>query len=115
MPVTRSEPEPDVSVIRGSIRDYENRHPGPGDVALVVEVTRTTAAKDRKLARVYAASGIPAYWIVNVPARRLEVYSGPSGGAYSDRRVLAETETADVVLDGQAVGTVAVADLLPRA
>ena len=82
IPTRRSEPEPDVSVIRGQIRDYTDRHPGPGDVALVVEVTRTTAAKDRKLARDYAAAGIPVYWIVNVPRRRLEVYANPVEGKY---------------------------------
>ena len=47
IPSRRSEPEPDVSVVRGGIGDYEARHPGPADVALVVEVTRTTAANDR--------------------------------------------------------------------
>ena len=82
IPNRRSEPEPDVSVVRGDIRDYKDRHPGPQDVALLVEVTRTTAAKDRKLARVYGPGGIPVYWIVNVPKRRLEVHANPIGGQY---------------------------------
>src|SRR5271166_1932662 len=64
IPQRRSEPEPDVSVARGGIDDYEDRHPGPSDVALVVEITRSSAAQDRKLARVYGGGGIPAYWIV---------------------------------------------------
>lgn len=38
---------------RGGIADYVTRRPGPDDVALVVEVTRTSVAKDRALARVY--------------------------------------------------------------
>ena len=80
VPGRRSEPEPDVSVARGGPDDYEGRHPGPGEVALVVEVSRTTAAKDRKLGPVYAAAGIPAFWILDVKRRRLEVYSGPAGG-----------------------------------
>lgn len=29
-----SEPEPDLVVVRGTRRDYRERHPGPGDVAL---------------------------------------------------------------------------------
>lgn len=33
-----SEPEPAVSVIRGTTRQYQDRHPGPREVALVVEV-----------------------------------------------------------------------------
>jgi Uma2 family endonuclease len=114
IPNRRSEPEPDVSVVLGSIDDYTDYHPGPADVALVVEVTRTTAAKDRKLARVYGAGGIPTYWIVNVPKRRLEVYAGPIGGRYPPPTILGETESVELVIAGQVAGRIAVADLLPR-
>jgi len=41
-----SEPEPDVTVVRGSRRDYADRHPGPADVALVVEVADTGLQRD---------------------------------------------------------------------
>ena len=43
-PVTlsRSEPEPDMVVVRGTDDDYRDRHPGPADVALVVEVSDST-------------------------------------------------------------------------
>src|SRR5215831_17843255 len=34
--LSRSEPEPDVSVIRGRPRDYLKRHPGPAEVGLVM-------------------------------------------------------------------------------
>ncbi len=120
IPNRKSEPEPDVSVVRGAIEDYEDRHPGPGDVALVIEVTRTSVAKDRKLARVYGPGGIPVYWIVNVPKRQLEVYAHPVpgaqvGGAYPPPRILRETEVVDLVIAGQIVGQIPVADLLPRA
>jgi len=115
IPARRSEPEPDVSLVRGSIEDFEDRHPGPGDVALVVEVSRTSAAKDRKLVAVYASVGIPAYWIVNVRGRRLEVYSvpDPETGTYTERRVLGESEAAELVLDGAVVGVVPVSEVLP--
>jgi Uma2 family endonuclease len=114
IPNRRSEPEPDVSVVRGSIDDYEDRHPGPDETALVVEVTRSSVIKDRKLARIYGAGGIPVYWIVNIPKRQLEVYSNPSGGAYPPPTILSETETVDLIFGGQVVGRIAVADLLPR-
>jgi len=51
IPKRRSEPEPDVSVVKGSIDDYTDQHPGPTSIVLVVEVTRSSVAKDRKLAR----------------------------------------------------------------
>ena len=114
IPRRRSESEPDVSVARGSIDDYEDRHPGPEDVALVVEVTRTSSAKDRALARIYGGGGIPAYWIVNVSGRRLEIYSNPTGGAYPPPTILGETESVELVIAGQVAGRIPVADLLPR-
>jgi Uma2 family endonuclease len=113
IPVRRSEPEPDLSVVRGSIKDYATRHPGPEDVALVVEVTRSTVSKDRALARVYGGGGIPAYWIVDVPGRRLEVYENPVDGKYSSRRMLRESDTVSLIIGGQEVGPIAVADLFP--
>ncbi len=109
IPDLDSEPEPDLSVVRGTIDDYEDRHPGPDDVALVVEITRSTVAKDRALVPVYIDGGIPIYWIVNIPARQLEVYRG---GA--EPLILTEHDQADLVIDGRVVGQIAVADLLPR-
>jgi Uma2 family endonuclease len=114
IPNRRSEPEPDVSVVRGSIDDYTDHHPGPGDVDLVVEVTRSSVAKDRKLARVYGAGDIPAYWIVNLLRRQLEVYEAPVGGRYPSPRVLSESQAVDLTIGGQVVGRIAVADLLPK-
>jgi Uma2 family endonuclease len=108
-----SEPGPDISVVRGSPRDYNGSHPGPVDVALVVEITRLSPAKDRMLARVYAAGGIPVYWIVNVWRRQLEVYANPTGGAYRAPTFLNESDSVDLVIAGQLAGRIAVADLLP--
>jgi Uma2 family endonuclease len=113
IPIRRSEPEPDLSVVRGSIKDYATRHPGSEDVALVVEVTRSTVSKDRALARVHGGGGIPAYWIVDVSRRRLEVYENPVGGKYSSRRILRESDTASLIIDGREVGPISVADFFP--
>src|SRR5262249_23656280 len=101
IPNRRSEPEPDVSVVRVSIDDYTDHHPGPGDVALVVEVTRSSVAKDRKLARVYCAGDIPAYWIVNLLRRQLEVYEAPVGGRYAPPRILSELQAVELTIGGQ--------------
>ena len=45
-PVTlsASEPEPDATIVRGGPRDYADRHPGAGDVALVAEVSDSSLA-----------------------------------------------------------------------
>ena len=69
---TYDEPEPDLAVTRGEQIDYEDRHPGPDDVALIVEVSDSSLRLDRgdKL-RAYARAGIVHYWIVNLVDRRI--------------------------------------------
>lgn len=117
-PVTlaESEPEPDLSVVRGERADYKGRHPGPDDVALVVEVADTTLATDRGKATIYARAAIPEYWIVNLGERTLEVHTDPEASGeprYSRRRVFHDGDHVRVVIGGRDAGTVTVADLLP--
>jgi Uma2 family endonuclease len=113
-----SEPEPDVSVVRGHRRDYADRHPGPKDVALLVEVADTSLERDRGWKkRIYAAAGIPCYWIVNLIDGQIEVHTQPSGRGdhadYAVRQVYPRGDRIPVVLDGAEAGAIAVDDLLP--
>jgi Uma2 family endonuclease len=114
IPNRLSEPEPDVSVVRGDVEDYVDRHPEPAEIALVVEVSKSSVYDDRALAPIYAAGGIPAYWILNLAGRQLEVYAGPVAGAYPAPTILDESAMVDLMIGGQLVGRIAVADLLPR-
>ena len=76
-----SEPEPDVAVVPGTIRDYMDAH--PTSAVLVVEVSNESLHRDRTLKqRLYAASAIPEYWIVALPDHRLEVYRNPARDGY---------------------------------
>ena len=104
-PITLSdgEPEPDLALVRGDRRDYLQHHPGPGDVVLVVEVADTSLARDRGIKKqTYAHAGIPAYWIVNLLERQIEVYTEPSGAAatpdYAQRRDDGITEAIQTYL-----------------
>jgi Uma2 family endonuclease len=74
-------PEPDVSVVRGVTADYKGRYPGPADVALVVEVASDARRlrDDRAGLARYARNGVPAVWLVNLPADVVEIYTNPSG------------------------------------
>jgi Uma2 family endonuclease len=119
-PVTlaASEPEPDLVVVRGSARDYPDRHPSPQDVALVVEVADVSLNRDQTTKkRLYAEAGIPVYWIVNLLENRLEVYTAPSGPGeqpdYRERHDLGPEEEATVVLDNRPIASLAVRDFLP--
>ena len=88
MPITlsRSEPEPDVSVVRGDTRNYADRRPGPAEVGLVMEIADTSLERDSiRKKRIYAAAGIPYDWLLNLKTRSLEVYSVPQGNEYTRR------------------------------
>jgi Uma2 family endonuclease len=119
-PITtaESEPEPDVFVAREEMADDPASHPGPQDVALVVEVAESSLQTDRGAKkRAYARAGIPVYWIVNLKARQIEVYSDPDGAAkrpdYRQRHVYGSEHTVPVWLNDVEVGSVEVRALLP--
>jgi Uma2 family endonuclease len=112
-----SEPEPDVALIYGDVRQFKDAH--PKIAALIVEVAETSLAYDRtQKASLFAQTGVPDYWILNISERRLEVRrqplrdgSGAFGFAYSEVRILAEGDYVSPVAKPDA--RVAVADLLP--
>jgi Uma2 family endonuclease len=71
-----SEPEPDVSVVPGSLEDYTTAH--PTTALLIVEVSDSTLSYDRnRKASLYARAGIADYWIVNLVDGQLEVRRHP--------------------------------------
>ncbi len=74
-----SEPEPDLAVCQPASDDYAHEHPRASQVMLVIEVADTSLAYDRtQKAAAYAASRIPAYWIVNLQDRRIELLTDPA-------------------------------------
>lgn len=86
-----SEPEPDVSIVRGAEDDFVAKHPTTAD--LVVEVAVTSLADDRSLATIYAEAGVGEYWIVLGREKCIEVYRNPDSGVYRTKEVAAAGET----------------------
>ena len=85
-----SEPEPDVAVV--PLGDYRRAHPSRAD--LLVEVAGSSLARDRgSKQRLYAASGVPEYWIVNLVDRTVEVRTDPSPEGYRNVRVVRAHES----------------------
>jgi len=75
-----SEPEPDFTVLPPG--DHDREH--PSEAHLVIEVAESSLAKDRgRKLRLYASSGIPEYWVVNLVERCIEVYTGPQPSSYA--------------------------------
>ena len=112
-----SEPEPDLAVVRGSVRDYVDEHPAPNDVALVIEVAETSLARDRAKCQIYAEARIEDYWIVNLVDSQIEVYSRPSISGHEAKygqlmRCDVHT-TIPLVVEGQIVAQLPVDDLMP--
>ena len=71
----RSEPQPDLALLRPRADYYASGHPTPDEVLLVVEVGDTTAEWDRRhKLPLYAAAGVAEVWLVDLaaPSRRGE-------------------------------------------
>jgi Uma2 family endonuclease len=90
----RTEPQPDILLLRPPLARYARAIPEPGDVFLVVEVADTSQYHDRvvKLPR-YAAAGVPEVWIVDLEAEVVDTYGDPAGDRYRSTRRLARGGT----------------------
>jgi Uma2 family endonuclease len=109
------EPEPDITIVRGSTDDYAHRIPGPDDVGLLIEISLATLGTDRGLKlSAYARDGVPVYWIVNLVDRRIEVYTRPlKAGRYRSRKDFLPGQQVPVEIGGRQLGLIAVDDILP--
>lgn len=86
-----SEPEPDIAIVAGSNEDYRDNH--PTRAKLVIEVAISTVELDREKAAVYAAAGIPEYWLFLPDEKTVEVFSEPTNGRYKSKSVLQRDQT----------------------
>lgn len=107
----RTELYPDLALLAGRPDFYSQSHPGPADVLLVVEVADTSGAYDRgiKVPR-YARAGIAEVWVVDLPARAVDVYRQPAADAYRDTTRAVPGEFLDVPGTSHRIG---VHDILP--
>ncbi len=112
-----SEPEPDVALVRAPARRYVRSHPRSKDIGLLIEVAERTFSEDRNYkGRVYARARIVAYWIINLPESKVEVYTHPKAGkfpAYRQRRDCGINDVVPVMLEGREIVRIPVRDLLP--
>jgi Uma2 family endonuclease len=77
-----SEPEPDISVVRGTESDFLAEHPHTAE--LVIEVSVTSHDYDRSKLRAYATAGVKECWFVLGPEQKIEMYRSPKDGQFTE-------------------------------
>jgi Uma2 family endonuclease len=103
-----SEPEPDVAVVEPG--PYLTDHPSTAH--LVVEVADSSLAKDVRLkARLYAQTGIPEYWVVDLENDAVVVHRDPMGDGYRDVRTVRRGDSLRLLAFPDV--SIAVTDVLP--
>ena len=93
----RSEPEPDISILRKVPDRYADAHPKPDSVILLIEVADTTYEYDSIVkANLYAANNIAEYWIIDLRKDRIEVYKNPTSGEYLSKEIVRSTDELSI-------------------
>lgn len=112
-----SEPFPDVALLKPRDDFYQTAHPGPDDVLLLVEVSHTTVSYDARIkAPLYAESGAPEYWQLDLQKDVLIVRGDPRDGEYHSVRILrrGEAVTPEKFPTFHSRSTRSSADTVPR-
>jgi Uma2 family endonuclease len=84
-----SEPQPDLMLLKPATDDYTSRHPVPEDVLLLIEVADSSLNLDREeKLPAYGHAGISEVWILNLPAKTIEVYREPHFTGYGVKKII---------------------------
>lgn len=87
----RSEPQPDLALLRPREDFHAGAPPTAADTLLIVEVSQATGAYDRQVkVPLYAQHGVPEVWIVDLDSSLGRFYRTPQGDRYLD---ITATET----------------------
>ena len=79
-----SEPIPDLAIVKPLGAVYLTHHPYPNDIFWLIEFSNTTLSKDLTEKKdIYAAAGIPEYWVVNLKERILYIFCDLQNGQYN--------------------------------
>lgn len=83
-----SEPLPDIALLKYRDDFYEDELPQGQDIYLIIEVADTTFAYDTKVKLpLYAESGIPEYWVINLNKKQVHTYWDAQGNTYQQSKV----------------------------
>jgi Uma2 family endonuclease len=103
-----SEPEPDLAIVPAG--DYLHEH--PSRAFLLVEVADSSLQDDRRVkGPLYAAAGVPEYWIVDVTTGTVEVHRDPGAEGYAT--ITRHAGSALLAVPGFEDVVVRVSDIVP--
>ena len=81
----RSEPQPDLVLLRPRDDFYSRAHPTADDVLLLIEVADRSARYDIEIkTRLYAQHGIPEVWIIDLEQACVRFFRSPMPAGYGD-------------------------------
>jgi Uma2 family endonuclease len=87
----RSEPEPDIAVVKIDPLDYADHHPTPAEIYLIIEVADSSLKLDTEIkAKAYSQAGIKDYWVLDVVKRELIVFRNPTTEGYQNQEIITE-------------------------
>ena len=93
----RTEPEPDLTLLKPRDDFYAGGAPTGPDALLVIEVADRTSNYDRRIkAPLYARHGVPELWIVDLDAGCLRILRAPQDGEYRDVTAVAAPGRIDI-------------------
>lgn len=89
-----SEPEPDISIVKWRDDFYDAELPHAKDTLLVIEIADSSIVYDRKYKLpLYAESGVPECWLVDLTKQEIHIYWQPHGNAYKFSELVKLGET----------------------
>ncbi|MFM7364443.1 MAG: Uma2 family endonuclease [Cuspidothrix sp.] len=87
----RSEPEPDIAVVKIDPLDYADHHPTPDEIYFIIEVADSSFKLDTEIkAKAYSQAGIKDYWVLDVVNRELIVFRNPTIDGYQNQEIFTE-------------------------
>jgi Uma2 family endonuclease len=89
-PITigNSEPEPDISVVKGNAVDFKDHHPTTAE--LVVEIAISSEDLDFEKANIYARAHIPMYIVVHGTSKKVSVFTEPTPLGYKTKNEMTD-------------------------
>lgn len=94
-----SVPEPDFAICRLRADRYRGGRPGPEDIFAVIEVSDSSLRFDRTVKlKLYARTGVPEYWIVDLKRRVVEVFRQPDAEGYRALQTFGPQDTVALAM-----------------